>query len=326
MHPRSRLSVNDSNNNSVEASKDSRVTANNDTLRHVPSQSLRELPLEKDARNSSSDSIEDQSKEGQTSSERAQHGALMTNSAEERHSTPLSPSCSSRSSSPSPSFQADTDIIVDNDPIEARQSTRMSTAAGICQDPPLGPKPGLSFSIDRILSNSCSDNTCGRSSEERTHRVSRANRTSPMSSPEGSVERRTRLNSSRHGSVSEDSSRSVTPRSSAASPVGGEPVEDLINSRLREAASRGIKEDHPRHRLPGVPAHSPGCLRPPVDSIRGFSTAGPGHPTRAGHPELGVSDLAGYAGHATTGAHNPYHSPGLFLPPPSDICRIEQHR
>ncbi|RUS82886.1 hypothetical protein EGW08_009351 [Elysia chlorotica] len=228
----------------------------------------------------------------------------------------ISPLHSPSLQSASPTFQCDPDILPDH---SSSGSTHSPRIAADVNEPLWDSKPGLSFGIDRILGNS--SRSSNNHPEDITKQASRFNPTTPIFSQNGDDEKKPKPYSVRHGSLSEDSSNCrSTPRSSAASPVEEATNRDLTNGRARDPAALEAEGDQARYRLPGVSAHGPSCPRPPMGSFRGFSAPGAGHLNRPGYQDI----VAGHSGHSTSGPHNPYHSPGLFLPPHSDICRIEQ--
>ena len=331
MHSRARISVNDSNNNSIEANKDCREMASNLPITHISPGDHGNKSFENDGKMSGCGD------DGQCSE--AEQASPLIVDQHSRTASPvdgkdlllsrlppsISPSSSLSLQSSSPTFQAAADTILDRSSSETAHSLRVSTNSHELE---LSPKSGLSFGIDRILGTSGSKRNRDSPPGELTERKSRVSSATPIFYQDSEGETRSKTYPARHRSISEDSSNCpTTPRSSAASPTEEEPSRDLTHGRPGDSAVLELEGDHTRHRLPSVAAqHGPSCPRPPVDSFHSFPAPAAGHLTRAGYQDIVLGDLTGHAGHTKSIPHNPYHSPGLFLPPPSDICRIEQRR
>ncbi|GFS07374.1 T-cell leukemia homeobox protein 3 [Elysia marginata] len=291
MLSRSRLSINDSNNNSIESSKENRRMAHNIPV--VPADDGKDS-IQKDVKINNCDDTENCPEDGPQTSplgvDRESHTPtpVDVNDLTGRRLSPLmSPSSSLASQSPPLTVRSDTDPMLDNNSSEVKYSVRTTTSSAPSNplpNPTMLPKPGLSFSIDRILGNSNSNTTVGRMSQGLTQSAGMINCTSPTFCSDSSAERRSRKHPARHGSVSDDSSGSpITPRSSAPSPSEEESNEDLFPNRLTKHAV--VEADPTRHALSGVTVERPGYPRPLVESFR-FPVAERGHLIRAGYQDL----------------------------------------
>ncbi|GFO36102.1 hypothetical protein PoB_006260700 [Plakobranchus ocellatus] len=346
IQPRLRVSINDTNNNSIDSSKDSPGHGTpNSTITLVPpaslAQTVRGQTSSCDVTRGQTNADRGSSKTSGPSDKRVRSPGLSRDKdslADTRSSSSPSPPFSSFSSSPP--FSPESENLLDKGSPGSRHSQSPSL------DPPDegSPKSGLSFSIDRILSitPSCSNNRNSSLASTSRHgsmnkkpvktgRATSLSATDRSSSPGATrAANQEKLSRSRHGSRSDEVDDCPdTPRTADVSPAVEVEENDLEESRRqKDPAPRSIS-DQARSRLASPSTSGSGCVRAsPLNNFCVLPTA-TGQLIRPGHPDLVVvNDLSrhsGHAGHPASGLHNTYHSPGLFLPPP-DICRLEPHR